>query len=255
MTNPMEPSFVFKPRKQEFLLLGLQPPQFMHHGLILSLGIWILGLLAPVRAQSGQDTSHTEEFVRDTTRRFKVFTYQGTTYMTGTLKSIDITANPPSARQLRRGKRRLARFTRLRYNVHKVYPYAVKVGDIMLQVQQKLDSLPDERARKEYLKSTERSLFGAYEDDIRKMSRSQGKVLIKLVYRQTGQSTYELIKDNKSGASAFFWQSIGLIFGINLKSVFNPEEEEDDAMINYIVQELERGGYNIVYRKYNYRLE
>ncbi len=224
----------------------------MRQWLLLLLGIG-LGLTQTLCAQSGEEDS--SEFFRDTTRRFKVFVYEGTTFMTGELAPVDITAQPPSTRELRRGQRRLARFTRLRYNVHKVYPYAVKVAEIMAQVQAELDSLPDHSSRKDYLKNTEKSLFGSYESDIRRMSRSQGKVLVKLVYRETGESTYELIKDNKSGASAFFWQSLGLIFGVNLKTAFEPDQESEDAMIDYIVQDLERGGYNIAYKQYNYRLQ
>jgi hypothetical protein len=212
-----------------------------------------MGLMQSLWAQEAQDSSR--RFVRDTTHRFKVYTYEGKTFMTGELATIQITDRPPSNQELRRGQRRLARFTRLRYNVHKVYPYAAKVADIMSQVQDTLDALPNEQARKEYLKNTEKSLFGAYEGDIRRMTRSQGKVLVKLVHRQTGASTYALIKDNKSGASAFFWQSIGLIFGINLKTAFEPGEEEEDAMIDYIVQDLERGGYNIAHKQYNFRLQ
>lgn len=218
--------------------------------LLLLLGV---GLIASLPAQIKRDSSG--RFIRDTTRRFRVFTYEGGNYMVGALDSIDITANPPSRRDMRRGRRRLARFTRLRYNVHKAWPYALKVAQIMAQVQAELDSLPDDQSRKQYLKDTEKSLFGAYEDDIRRMSRSQGKVLVKLVHRETGASTYELIKDNKNGASAFFWQSISLIFGINLKTAFEPGEEEEDAMIDYIVQDLERGGYNIAHKGYNFRLE
>jgi hypothetical protein len=175
--------------------------------------------------------------------------------MVGALEDIDITAQKPSKRQLRRGKKRLAQFTRLRWNVHKVYPYAVRVAEIMTEVETHVASLPSEDARKEYLKSQEASLFGSYEDDLRRMTRSQGKVLIKLVYRETGASTFELIKETKSGASAVFWQSIGLIFGINLKQAFDVESDEEDAMINQIVQDLEVGGYNIAYRRYNYQLE
>jgi len=192
---------------------------------------------------------------REENRRFRVFMYEGQMYMAGELDSIDINARQPSERELRRGRRRLARFTRLRWNVHKVYPYAVRVSEVLEQVDAEMASLPDDKTRKEYLKTTEKSLFGSYEDDIRKMTRSQGKILVKLVHRQTGLSTFELIKDSKSSASAIFWQSIGLIFGINLKVPFSPSEEEEDSMIDYIVQDLERGGYNIAYKQYNYRLK
>lgn len=188
-------------------------------------------------------------------RRFRVYTVEGKTFMVGDLDSIQLTANPPSARELRRGRRELRRFSRLRFNVHKVYPYAVKIAQLLEEVEAEMAALPNDRARKEYVETQEKSLFGEYEDDVRRMTRSQGKVLVRLIHRETEQSTFELIKDSKNGASAVFWQSISLIFGINLRTEFDPNEEEEDAMIEYIVKDLEDGGYNIAYRQYNYHLE
>ncbi|MEL6627666.1 MAG: DUF4294 domain-containing protein [Bacteroidota bacterium] len=184
--------------------------------------------------------------------KFKVYTYEGKTFMSGRLDTIDIARDKPSKRELRRGQKRLRRYTRLRYNVHKVYPYAQKLSEMIEEVAREMEALETEQAKRDYVKTKEASLFGEYEDDIRKMTRSQGKVLVKLVYRETGTSTFHLIKDHKSGASAMFWQSIGVIFGINLKQEYDPEEE---AMIEALVTELERGGYNIAYRKYNYSLD
>jgi hypothetical protein len=213
--------------------------------LVVLLGICLLGV-SSTRAQQAR---------RDSLRQFRVYTVEGKVFMVGQLDSVRITAAPPSRRELRRGQRRLRRFTRLRFNVHKVYPYAVKLAEILEEVQAHLDSLPSDRARKAYVENTEQNLFGAYEKDVRRMTRSQGKVLVKLVHRETDRSTYALIKDNKNGASAFFWQSVSMIFGINLKTAFQPGEEKEDAMIDYIVRDLENGGYNIAHRRYNYQLK
>ncbi|GAB4426484.1 MAG: hypothetical protein OHK0039_44470 [Bacteroidia bacterium] len=213
---------------------------------IASLLTGLLLIFAPARAQEGLNTP-----------RFRVYNIdgEGEPFMSGELEGIDITAPRPTASQLRQGRKRLARFTRLRWNVHKVYPYAVKVATVLDEVEQEIQALPDDGSRKDYVKDTEQSLFGEYEDDVRQMTRSQGKVLVKLVYRETGQSGFDLIKDNKNGASAVFWQSIGLIFGINLKTTFDAEIEDEDEMIEYIVRELENGGYNIAYRQYNFHLD
>ena len=195
--------------------------------------------------QDGQD----EERIRS--KRFRVYQYNGETYMYGELEDVDITARSPNVLQRRRGKRRLEKYTRLRWNIHKVYPYALKVSEVLDEVALEMEKMDSEDQKKEYLKSREADLFGKYENDVRKMSRSQGKVLVKLIYRQTGTSAYQLIKDTKSGASAMFWQSIGRIFGINLKMNYDTEE---DMMIEDIVEDLENGGYNIYYKRYNYRL-
>lgn len=210
------------------------------HGLRLAVAALLLGG-GKVSAQNMPDS------------RFRVYQLEGELFMDGTLDAVLITADKPSRREIRKGRKRLEKLTRLRWNVHKVYPYALKISEILQEVQDTLNSLPDDDARKAYIKEKEVSLFGAYEQDLRKMSRSQGKVLVQLVYRETGQATYYLIKDFKSGASALFWQSIGLIFGINLKSEYDLNDEES-TQIEAFVRDLERGGYNIAYKKYNFTL-
>lgn len=210
---------------------------------------WRFVLLAVLQINYG----YTQVFPEDPeANRFIIYEMNGETYMDGTLQPISITARRPSRSQLRRGRKRLAKFTRLRWNVHKVYPYAVKVGTILQEVSNELQAIEDPKARKRYLKSKEATLFGQYEKDLRRMSRSQGKVLVKLVHRQTGNSTFYLIKDVKSGVTAIFWQSIGLLFGINLKSEY---DQAEDAMIEEIVKELEMGGYNICYKRYGFALQ
>lgn len=186
---------------------------------------------------------------QDGKKKFPVWEKNGEVYGEMDMDAVVISAKMPSKAELRRGKRKLKKLTRLRWNVHKVYPYAVGVAEVMEEAYAELETITEPKARKEFLRSREDELFGEYEDDVRKMSRGQGKVLIKLIYRETGSSGYKLIKEMKSGASAVFWQGVGALFGINLKADYDPEEEQ---MIEDIVADLERGGYNIVYKKYNY---
>jgi len=192
----------------------------------------------------GQDRPEPED-------RFRAYVFEGEMFMVGSLDPIDIVDTYPTKTQIRKGRRRIAKFTKLRFNIHRTYPYAVRVGEVMADANEHLEQLYDKKERKAYLKSKEAELFDRYEQDLRKMTRSQGKVLVKLISRQTGNSTYSLIKDTKSGASAFLWQTVGKLFGINLKDDYDPEE---DQMIEAVVHELERGGYNIAYRSYNYEL-
>ncbi|MDX2285553.1 MAG: DUF4294 domain-containing protein [Bacteroidia bacterium] len=191
-------------------------------------------------------------YAQERSTRFYYYELQGEGYLNGELDSVYIYDRMPTASERREGVRRLEKYTRLRYNVHRVYPYAVKVAEVLREVDAVLLTLPDESSRKAYLKEREKALFGAYEDDIRNMTRSQGLVLVKLVHRETEHSMYDLIRDTKSGAAAFFWQTVGSIFGINLKTHYDPEE---DAMIEDIVRELEYGGFNIAYQQYNYMLQ
>ncbi|MDP5169129.1 MAG: DUF4294 domain-containing protein [Bacteroidia bacterium] len=184
-------------------------------------------------------------------QRFRIYEYNGEMFMYGSIDGVEITRRPPTASEMRNGRRQIEKYTKLQWMVHSVYPYAQRVAELMAEVDRDLSSLDGNQAQKEYIKQREQALFDRYEDDFRKMSRTQGKILIKLVYRQTGVSTYDLIKETKSGATAFFWQGIGRIFGMNLKEAFDPEE---DQMIDAIVGDLERGGYNICYKSYDYRL-
>ncbi|MEO0900052.1 MAG: DUF4294 domain-containing protein [Bacteroidota bacterium] len=212
--------------------------------------IWggFMGILLFPSLLHAQETDYTKP------RSKTFYTYQkdGKTYLAGRLDTIRISDGAPTARERKRGRRRLRKFTRLRYNVHKAYPYALKVSEILKEVEAEMATIEDDKKLKEYMKEKEKDLFGRYEKDIKKMSRSQGKILVKLIYRETGGSMFSLIKDNKSRVSAVFWQSVGLIFGINLKASYDPEEED---MIEFFVTDLEKGGYNIAFKRYNFTLD
>ena len=190
----------------------------------------------------------------DSKYQYKVYEVDGMKVGEIELTEVEITDKRPSKARIRRGQRRLQRYTRLEWHVHKVYPYALKVSEIMEEIDYELKNLPEGEKKKKYIKKKEKSLFGKYEKDLRKMTRTQGRILIKLVYRQTGISMYQIIREMKSGATAVFWQSIGLIFGLNLKVEYDADEEEN-WMIERIVTKLENGGYNIVYGSPNYVLK
>jgi hypothetical protein len=131
------------------------------------------------------------------------------------------------------------RYDRLTYNVMKVYPYALIVRDKMAEVNQALESIENEKDRKQYLKGVEELVLGEYEDDMRDMTITQGKLLIKLIDRETQNTSYELIKLYRGGFSAAFWQGIARIFGTNLKAEYDPYGE--DAAIEAIIHDIEQG--------------
>jgi hypothetical protein len=131
------------------------------------------------------------------------------------------------------------KYERLVYNVRRVYPYAVLVRMRMQEVNSILEKLPDDKERKEYLKNFEKDVFKEYEDDMRELTITQGKILIKLIDRETKNTSFELIKDYRGWISAAFWQGIARIFGTNLKEQYDPAG--DDALIERIVLEIEAG--------------
>lgn len=131
------------------------------------------------------------------------------------------------------------RHRRLVYNVKKVYPYAVLVRESISEVNDTLMMLEGDRERRKYLKDFEKSVFEEYEDDMRQMTITQGRILIKLIDRETQNTGYDLIKVYRSSVSAVFWQGIARIFGTNLKDRYDGDGE--DYLIEKIIYELEAG--------------
>jgi hypothetical protein len=131
------------------------------------------------------------------------------------------------------------RYERTVYNVKRVYPYALIVRQKLEQVNDDLKKIPDDKGRKEYLKNFEKEVFSDYEGDMRSMTITQGRILIKLIDRETENTSYDLIKEYKGSFSAVFWQAIARIFGSNLKSEYDPMG--DDILIERIIYEIESG--------------
>jgi hypothetical protein len=125
------------------------------------------------------------------------------------------------------------------YNLKKVYPYGLVVRARLEQVNRELLNIPDEKERKKYLRQVEKDVFGEYEDDVRNMTITQGKLLIKLIDRETRNTSYELIQFYRVNLSAAFWQGIARIFGTNLKAEYDPYGE--DAVMEIILREIEAG--------------
>ena len=131
------------------------------------------------------------------------------------------------------------RYERTIYNVKRVYPYSKIVRERLDRVNEDLKKITDEKERREYIKTFEKDVFSDYEDDMRHMTITQGRILIKLIDRETENTSYELIKEYRGNISAAFWQGIARIFGSNLKSEYDPEG--DDYLIERIIYEIEMG--------------
>ena len=138
-----------------------------------------------------------------------------------------------------KSKRQYRRYRKLERNIKKVYPYSKIIKGIFIDVHNALDTIPDKKERKRYIKTREAELKEKFEGKLKKLTFSQGRLLIKLVDRETGHTTYEVVKELKGSVNAFFWQSIARIFGSNLKSEY--EEDGDDWMIEDIIIRLENG--------------
>lgn len=152
----------------------------------------------------------------------------------------EINVYPEKIRKKRaRYKRRYSkRYLRLEAKVKKVYPYAKLAGKKLKEYNQVYLDFKTERERKSYAKSIEKEIFAEFEGEIRKMKISEGRILIKLIDREAGINSYQIIKEFRGGFQAFFWQTIASVFGHDLKSEYDPKTE--DQLIEYIVRNIEK---------------
>ncbi|MCC6287845.1 MAG: DUF4294 domain-containing protein [Chitinophagaceae bacterium] len=127
-------------------------------------------------------------------------------------------------------------WTRLRNAVYVTYPYARKASIVFNDIKAHLDTIPDKEKRRAYVKSREKDLRSEFTKPLTDLSVYQGKVLMKLIARETGNTCYEIIKDYKGSFSAGFFQSIAWVFGSSLKQTYNAQG--DDAVIEDIVREV-----------------
>ena len=135
-------------------------------------------------------------------------------------------------------RRRLEEWTRLRNAVYVTYPYARKAGVIINEMNTKMALLNTEGERKAYIQSREKDLRKQFAEPLEQLSIYQGKILMKLINRQTGNNCYEIIKEYKGGLSARLYQTVAFFFSSNLKQPYDPKG--DDQTIESIVQEIER---------------
>lgn len=130
---------------------------------------------------------------------------------------------------------------RLRYNVFKVYPYAILAAGVLKKMDQDLGHNPSKRERKKYLETLDLDLNNKFKDELKDLSVTQGKILVKLVNRQTGRNCYDIIKELKGGANARFYQTAFKFVDNDLKTQYDPFGEDKD--IEMIVREIETNNY------------
>jgi hypothetical protein len=129
-------------------------------------------------------------------------------------------------------------WTRLRNAVYVTYPYAKKAGYLFNEINLNLSRISDRRQRKEYMRSKEAALRKEFTKPLTNLSVYQGKVLMKIINRETHNTCFEIVREYKGSFSAQFWQSVAWIFGSSLKQGYDPKGE--DADLERIVQEVAR---------------
>lgn len=131
------------------------------------------------------------------------------------------------------------RYRRLIRNVKKAYPYAKVAGVKLKELDDHLVTIENEKEQKAYIDQAEKEIMAEFEKEVKKLTVTQGIILVKLIDRETGRTSYQVIKELKGGFTAFFWQGIARIFGNNLKAEYDPEDA--DRVIEDIVLGIEAG--------------
>jgi hypothetical protein len=127
----------------------------------------------------------------------------------------------------------------LRYEVKQTYPYAVKAAATFQQCEATLQTMNSESDKRQYLKKMDEELKDQYKEDLKKLSPEEGRILMKLINRESGTTSYEMVKELRGSLSAFMWNSVARLFGNNMKDTYNPETE--DKEIENIVQLIQTG--------------
>ena len=153
--------------------------------------------------------------------------------------------NKAFAKRRREAREQREAYDRLRYNVYKVYPYAVAAGFIMNDIDSAMALMRSKDAKQIYKRRKEDELNKKFKGELVNLTMSQGQVLVKLIARQTGKPCYQIIKDLKGGLNARIWQTVAILFDNNLKNNYDPRGE--DQAIESIVIEIEKRG-RIVYK-------
>lgn len=126
-------------------------------------------------------------------------------------------------------------FLILQNRVYKVYPFAKTASERLTALTKNLDKLDDSKDKRKYFKIVEDYVNNEFKEKLKKLSRKQGQILIKLIYRQTGKTTYDLIKNYKSGWKAFWANNAASLFNLNLKQKYQPLDVNEDYLIETIL--------------------
>lgn len=134
-------------------------------------------------------------------------------------------------------KRKYRRYRKLIRDLKKVYPYAQKAKYKLIRMEREFRELESERAKKQYVKKMEKEIKEEFSDDVKHLTIRQGRLLLKLIDRETGHTSYALLDELKGSFNAVFWQTVARIFGHNLKAKYEPNGR--DYLIERIVVLIE----------------
>lgn len=140
-----------------------------------------------------------------------------------------------------RTPRQYEQWTRTKHNVKKVYPYAILAAAKLKEYDKALEKMQDEDLKKAFLKVCEKDLRSEFEDELKNLTVSQGEVLMKLIDRESGKTTYDVVKQLRGSFQAAMWQTLARLFGNNMKTEYDARVE--DIMIERAIKLVENGQF------------
>lgn len=126
-------------------------------------------------------------------------------------------------------------------DVRKTLPYAKLAFQALCETYEYIQTIPDPKLREKHLKHLEKDIFNQYKPVVKSMTKTQGKVMLKLINRETNQSSFNIVKAFLGSFRAGFWQTFGRFFGINIKQSWRPDKDKQDAIIDRIATLIEQG--------------
>ena len=132
----------------------------------------------------------------------------------------------------------------LKRRILKVYPYAVLAKEKLNSIQLGLDTIPKRRHKKRYTKDSAKWVKEEYTDRLKNLTMSEGKILVKLIYRETKTTSYEIVKSYRGRFNAFFWQTMAKLWDNNLKTEYDPINIREDMLIEHIINQAKSDGEN-----------
>ena len=133
-------------------------------------------------------------------------------------------------------KKEKLRYYILRRKTIKVYPYAKLASERLVELNDSIAKIKKKRHQKKYTKKVQKYIEGEFSAELKKLTRTEGQILVKLIYRQTGNTAFSLVKELRSGWRAFWYNATAKAFKISLKEEYNPEEVHEDYLIEDILQ-------------------
>ena len=141
-----------------------------------------------------------------------------------------------------KNKKEKAKYYTLKRRVLKVYPYALSAKEKLTSMEIGLDSIPKRRHKKQHTRQVAKWIKEEYADRLKNLTMSEGKILVKLIYRETSTTSYEIVKSYRGRFNAFFWQSMAKFWDNNLKTEYDPVNNREDLLIEHILIQAKLDG-------------